>query len=93
MGVGEQARQRVEALLGDRRVVALLQSPRVSKGLISLVKGVGRVRAVLRDRQVALARRLGMAPLSEVVELRVRLERAEEEVRRLERRVSLDENP
>ena len=93
MGLRERAKRRVGALLGDRRVVRLLQSPHVSNGLISLVKGVGRARTVLRDQQVALARRLGMVPVSEVLELRGRLERAEEEMRRLARRVSQDENP
>jgi hypothetical protein len=34
-----------------------------------------------------------MVPVSEVLELRGRLERAEEEMRRLARRVSQDENP
>jgi hypothetical protein len=93
VGIRETAKKRATEWLGDPRVVRFLQDPRVANALVSLVKGVGRVQTAVRAQQISLARRVGMAPLHQLEEIQRRLDRLEEEARRLARRVEDDENP
>jgi hypothetical protein len=65
----------------------------MANALISLVKGVGWLQSTGRRHAAVWARRFGMVPRVELEELQRRLERAEEEVRRLARRSADDENP
>jgi hypothetical protein len=93
VSIRETLRQRAFELMGDPRVVKLMQNPAVAGGLVSVVKGVGRVRGVVLDQQRRVAKTLGFAPQQELEELQRRLARVEDEARRLARRVDEDENP
>lgn len=91
MAIGERVKRSALELLGDPRVVRLLQRREVTNALISLVKGVGRVQATASGVARATARTLGTAPATELADLERRVARLEEEARRVARRLADDE--
>jgi hypothetical protein len=89
----DQLRNRAVTLLGDPRVAALLQDPRVMQGIVSAFKLRAKVEKSLEERVRVIAKRLNLASASELSELRravARLERQLEQARLEEDEIAAD---
>ena len=89
----DQLRNRAMTLLGDPRVAAVLQDPRVTQGIVSAFKFRSKVEKSIEERVRVIAKRLNLASASELSELRravARLERQLEQARHEEDEIAAD---
>ncbi len=89
----DQLRNRAVTLLGDPRVAAVLQDPRVTQGIVSAFKFRSKVERSIEERVRVIAKRLNLASAGELAELRravARLERQLEQARHEEDEIAAD---
>jgi hypothetical protein len=89
----EQLRNKALTLLSEPRVTALLSDPRVSQGIINVLKLRGQVEEQVGQRVRQVAKTLNLATAQEVQELRravSRLERQLEQERHEQAEIAAD---